>query len=86
LTRNGSLRLPVVPEQGQGLLSAMDAFDETLFGRVVKDERFTFHAILTDEPIGGRFKKIQVAENSFKNTKVDGTVIDLGMLQECVFG
>lgn len=59
--------------------TAMDAFDETLFGPVVKDERFTFHGILMYELEGGRFKKIQVAYNSFKNTKVDGTVIDMGM-------
>ena len=59
--------------------TAMDAFEETLFGPVVKGERFTFHGILMYELEGGRFKKIQVAYNSFKNTKVDGTVIDMGM-------
>ena len=58
---------------------AIDAFDETLFGPVEQGERFTFHGLLMYELEGGRFKKIQVAYNSFVNTKVDRTKIDMGM-------
>lgn len=52
----------------------------TLFGDVEKGELFDYRGIiLYDIDSTGRFSSITVAYNSFTNTKIDGTVVDIGM-------
>ncbi len=53
---------------------------DTLFGKVGKGELFDFRGlILYDVNEEGKFSKITVAYNSFKNTKVSGEEIEMGM-------
>lgn len=52
---------------------------DTLFGLVERGEQFDFRGLIMYDVRDGRFTKIVVAYNSFKNTKLDGQVIDMGM-------
>ena len=59
--------------------TAQDDFGDTLFGPVVLGEKFVFHGVIMYALEGGRFKRIQVAYNSFSNIKTDGRVVEMGM-------
>lgn len=53
---------------------------DTLFGPVKKGELFDYRGLIWyDIDDTGRFSKIIVAYNSFKNTKVTGEVIEMGI-------
>lgn len=53
---------------------------DTLFGKVEKGEQFDFRGlIMYDLNESGKFEKITVAYNSFKNTKVSGEEIEMGI-------
>ncbi|MBN4053699.1 nuclear transport factor 2 family protein [Haliea sp. AH-315-K21] len=56
----------------------MDA--DSLFGAVKKGEQFDFRGlILYDLNAAGKFSTITVAYNSFKNTKISGEEIEMGI-------
>jgi hypothetical protein len=53
---------------------------DTLFGPVKKGEQFDFRGLLWyDINAEGKFTTIVVAYNSFKNTKVTGDIIEMGI-------
>ncbi|CAG9000855.1 MAG: hypothetical protein CENE_02862 [Candidatus Celerinatantimonas neptuna] len=52
---------------------------DTLFGHVVEGERFIFHGMIMYDLKDDKFSSIQVAYNSFKNIKPDGTEIEMGI-------
>lgn len=52
---------------------------ETLFGLVVKGERFTYRGLIMYDMRDGKFATITVAYNSFTNTKPDGQVVEMGL-------
>jgi hypothetical protein len=52
---------------------------DSVFGPVSKDETFDFRGLILYHVEDGRFTQIQVAYNSFLNTKVDGERIELGI-------
>ncbi|EEA04607.1 hypothetical protein BH160DRAFT_0139 [Burkholderia sp. H160] len=58
--------------------TALDKAD-TLFGLVEKGERFDYRGLILYEIEGGRFTSITVAYNSFRNTKLTGEVIEMGI-------
>jgi hypothetical protein len=61
-----------------GFIPKRDAAD-TLFGPVVRGERFDFRGLILYELDGGRFRSITVAYNSFSRTAADGTRDELGI-------
>jgi len=58
---------------------ARDDLAETLFGPVKKGETFDFRGAVMYRIKNGRFTHIWVSYNSFVNTRIDGTTIDMGM-------
>jgi SnoaL-like domain len=52
---------------------------DTLFGHVVKGERFQFRGLIMYTLRDGWFSSITVAYNSFTNTKLTGEVINMGL-------
>lgn len=58
---------------------ARDDVPETLFGPVVKGERFAYRGLIMYDLRDGKFCTITVAYNSFTNIKLDGTVIEMGL-------
>jgi hypothetical protein len=52
---------------------------DSTFGPVEKDETFDFRGLILYHLEDGLFTQIQVAYNSFTNTKVDGETVELGI-------
>lgn len=52
---------------------------DTIFGHVVPGEKFNYHGIIMYDLRDGKFASIAVSYLSFTNTKVDGTLINMGM-------
>ena len=59
--------------------TALAAADDTLFGPVTAGERFTYRGLIMYDLRDGKFATITVSYNSFTNTKVDGSVIEMGL-------
>ena len=53
--------------------------DDTLFGAVQKGDQFDFRGVIMYRLKNGLFTHIWVAYNSFTNTKIDGSVVNLGL-------
>lgn len=53
--------------------------DESLFGPVKKGENFDFKGLILYDLKNEKFKRIQVAYNSFTFTNINGEVTDLGI-------
>lgn len=53
--------------------------DESIFGSVKKGENFDFRGLILYDLEGGKFRRIQVAYNSFTFTNVKGEVTDVGI-------
>lgn len=53
--------------------------EESLFGPVKKGENFDFRGLILYDLENGKFKRIQVAYNSFTFTNIKGEVADLGI-------
>lgn len=52
---------------------------ETIFGTVVPGDQFDYRGLIMYDVVGGKFATITVAYNSFRNTKADGRVVEMGM-------
>lgn len=52
---------------------------ESLFGPVLKGENFDFRGLILYDLENGKFKRIQVAYNSFTFTNIKGETKDLGI-------
>jgi hypothetical protein len=52
---------------------------ETIFGSARKGEMFDFRGLIMYDIENGKFATITVAYNSFRNTKVTGEVIEMGI-------
>lgn len=52
---------------------------QTVFGPVIKGEMFDYRGLIMYDVRDGRFATITVAYNSFRNTKVTGEVIEMGI-------
>lgn len=51
----------------------------TIFGSVLRGEQFTYHGVIFYDIRDDKFSRIQVAYNSFTNTKPDGCILALGL-------
>jgi hypothetical protein len=88
---NGGLRLTGAEGMKQHYAKIWSSFSEELhverfvsdpdstFGPVEKDETFDFRGLILYHLEGGLFTQIQVAYNSFTNTKMDGETVELGI-------
>jgi hypothetical protein len=52
---------------------------DTIFGPVLPGEQFDFRGLIMYDIAGGKFTSITVAYNSFRNTKLSGQVIEMGV-------
>jgi len=52
---------------------------ETIFGKVAPGEQFDYRGLIMYDIADGKFTSITVAYNSFTHTKIDRTIIDIGL-------
>jgi hypothetical protein len=59
--------------------TALDDDPDSMFGPVSKDETFDYRGLILYHVENGQFTQIQVAYNSFTNTKPGGEPVELGI-------